>query len=115
MEPLASELPADPLPGAMRTDDPLFPLRLPLVAPDGQAAGWLVLGPHPDGSRFGKEDRKALEELAPPLARALLLAIERSRRENEREAERRSLVERLAQLEQALARVVSPRPEAGAA
>jgi len=112
---LARDLPADPLSAAIRADDPLFPLRLPLVAPDGTTAGWLVLGPHPDGSGYGKEDRKALEELAPPLARALSLAIDRSRREQEREAERRSLVERLAQLEETLARVANPPREAGAA
>jgi hypothetical protein len=115
VERLASDLPLDAEPGAVRSENPIFPLRLALVAADGQTAGWLALGPHPDGSRYGKEDRKALEELAPPLARALLLAIERSHREKEREAERRSLVERLAQLEQTLAQVVTPRPEAGTA
>jgi hypothetical protein len=111
---LVNELPANPSPGALRADDRDFPLRLPLIAPAGETAGWLVLGPHPDGSHYGKEDRKALEELATPLARALSLAVERSRREREREEERRSLVERLAQLEQALAQVVAPPREAGA-
>jgi len=102
---LAAELPSDPVPGVIRADDPELPIRLPLVAPSGSNVGWLLLGPHPDGSLYGKDDRKALEELATPLARALSLAMERARREAEREAERRTLVERLAQLEQMLAQV----------
>jgi hypothetical protein len=110
-ERLAGELPAEPPRGAIRADDSELPLRLALVAPSGPVVGWLVLGPHPDGSGYGRDDRRALEELAPPLARALALSIERARRERERDAERRSLTERLAQLEQALAQVVaSPRP-----
>ena len=114
-ERLADELPAEPARGAMRSDDPELALRVPLIAPEGTAVGWLALGPHPDGSHYGKDDRRTLEELASPLARAFSLAIERFHREKEREAERRSLVERLAQLEQALAQVVSPPHEAGLA
>ena len=104
-ERLADELPVAPVPGLVRADDPRLPIRLPLITPGGTSVGWLVLGSHPDGSLYGNDDRKALEELAPPLARALFLAIERARREAEREAERRTLVQRLAQLEQALAQV----------
>jgi hypothetical protein len=117
-ERLAGELPAAPSRGVMRIGDPELPISLPLITPAGATAGWLALGPHPDGSLYGKDDRKALEELAAPLARALSLAIERSRREHEREAERRTLVERLAQLEQTLAQVAAlnaPPREAGAA
>jgi hypothetical protein len=114
-ERLAGELPAAPEPGVLRADVPEWPLRLPLIDPQGATAGWLALGPHPDGSRYGKDDRRALEELAPPLARALSLAMERARREREREAERRSLTERLAQLEQALAKVMTAPPAAGLA
>jgi hypothetical protein len=111
---LAGELPGEPGPSAMRADDPELPLRLPLIPPGGALAGWLVLGPHPDGSFFGRDDRRALEELAPPLARALAAAMERSNREREREAERLTLTERLAQLESALAQVVTPTPPRGA-
>ncbi len=114
-ERLAGELPSEPPHGAMRANDPALPLRLPLIAPEGATIGWLALGPHPDGSFYGKDDRRALEELATPLARALSLAIQRSHREQEREAERRTLTERLAQLEQTLAQVVTPPREAGAA
>jgi hypothetical protein len=108
-ERLAGELPADPSPGVIRADDPELPLRLPLITRTGATVGWLALGPHPDGSFYGKDDRKALEELAPPLARALSLSIERARRDAEREAERRALAERLAQLEQTLAQVARPK------
>jgi hypothetical protein len=114
-ERLAGESPADPGRGAMRSDAPELPLRLPLIAPEGTTVGWLVVGPHPDGSGYGKDDRRALEELASPLARAFSLAIERFHREKEREAERRSLVDRLAKLEQTLSQVITPPREAGAA
>jgi hypothetical protein len=115
-ERLVEELPTAPSPGVLKADDPALPIRLPLVPAAGDAVGWLVLGPHPDGSLYGKDDRRALEELAAPLARAFSLAIERARREAGREAERRALVERLAQLEQALTQVaeLNSRPrEAG--
>ncbi len=110
VERLADELPLDPSPGALQADDPVLPLRLPLVTRSGANAGWLVLGPHPDGSTYGKDDRAALEELAPPLARAVELAVERARREAAHEAERRTLTDRLAQLEQQLAQVVNLGP-----
>jgi hypothetical protein len=115
-ERLIEELPTAPCPGVLKADDPALPIRLPLVPAAGDAGGWLVLGPHPDGSLYGKDDRRALEELAAPLARAFSLAIERARREAGREAERRALAERLAQLEQALTQVaeLNSRPrEAG--
>ncbi len=111
---LADELPADPAPGVMQADDPVMPLRLPLITRSGTHTGWIALGPHPDGSFYGKEDRKALEELARPLARAIELAIERARRDAAHDAERRTLTDRLAQLEQQLAQVIGPtgpRPE----
>jgi hypothetical protein len=112
---LAGELPGEPAHGVLRADDDALPLRLPLISPDGRTAGWLALGPHPDGSFFGRDDRRALEELAPPLARALAVAVERSRREREREAERLTLTDRLAQLESALAQMVTPPRGAGLA
>ena len=114
---LADELPADPAPGAVRADDPELPLRLPLVSRSGANTGWIVLGPHPDGSAYGKDDRGALEDLAAPLARAIELALERARREAAHEAERRTLTDRLAQLEEQLAKVagLAPPPRPGTA
>ena len=107
---LAEELPDHPAPRAIRSDDPVLPLRLPLVTRSGAHTGWIALGPHPDGSFYGKEDRKALEELARPLARAIELAVERARRDAAHDAERRTLTDRLAQLEQQLAQVIGGQP-----
>lgn len=95
-------LPEASSPGVIGTGDGTLPVALPLISPAGPV-GWLALGPHPDGSLYGRDDRKALEELAPPLARALAVAMERSRRDTEREAERLQLADRLARLEEALA------------
>ncbi|HEY6817351.1 MAG TPA: hypothetical protein VI168_17580, partial [Croceibacterium sp.] len=71
----------------------------------GATAGWLALGPHPDGSLYGKDDRKALAQVASPLARAIEVALERVRREAEREAERRALADQVAELQRKLAEV----------
>jgi hypothetical protein len=105
-ERLAGELPAMAPPGLLQAADRALPLRLPLVTPSGLLIGWLALGPHPDGSLYGKDDRQALEALASPLARALALALERARSNAERDAERRSLGERLATLEGQLSQVL---------
>lgn len=51
--------------------DPLFPLRVPLDAHGHDRVGWLLLGPRPDGSFYGKDEREALAEIAGPVARAL--------------------------------------------
>ena len=114
VERLGNELPDAPSPGVIRTSDPILPIWLPLITPQGQVVGWLALGPHPDGSLYGREDRKALEELSSPLARSLSVAIERSRRDAERESERRTLAERLGQLEQTLAQLAASPRESGA-
>ena len=67
--------------------DPLFPLRVPLRADSVGLVGWLLLGPRPDGSFFGREDRSVLKEIAEPVARAIAIANERTRREAARDAE----------------------------
>jgi len=105
-ERFGTELPPTPAPGLERTGDPELPLRLALLTPGGVLAGWLLLGPHPDGSLYGKDDREALEELASPLARALCLALERARREAEREAAGRKLARRMTRLEKKLGELV---------
>ena len=68
-----------------RNDENPFPLRLPLRCPLGSARGWLVLGPRPDGSYYGKDDLDALLAIAPALQRTLFLV---SEREDERRSER---------------------------
>jgi hypothetical protein len=81
--------------------DPLFPMRVRLCIESGdepETVGWLLLGPRPDGSFFGKDEREALAHIAGPVARAIHIAQLRERREAE--AERR-----LGALEQMVARV----------
>jgi hypothetical protein len=66
-----------------RTDHPandasrsgLFPLRLALRCPTGRIFGWLLIGPRPDGSLYGRDDLDALNEVLPPLRRALAMAM----------------------------------------
>jgi hypothetical protein len=55
----------------------LFPLQLALRCPFGGHHGWLLLGPRPDGSSYGKDDAEALEAVLPALRRALLTSLER--------------------------------------
>jgi hypothetical protein len=73
--------------------DPVFPVRMALRCPFGSVRGWLLLGPRPDGSLYGKDELEALVEIAPPLRRALLAASQRER-EKAREAKRRRAVAR---------------------
>lgn len=64
-----------------RDDSEAFPLRLPLCCPFGSVRGWLLLGPRPDGSFYGKDDLKALTEIARPMQQALFTVAEREARE----------------------------------
>ncbi|MEO5971784.1 MAG: hypothetical protein ABIP91_00255 [Sphingomicrobium sp.] len=65
--------------------DPLFPLRVPLRITHGanESLGWLLIGPRPDGSNLGKDEREALEEIADPIARAIKIVVRREGRERE--------------------------------
>jgi hypothetical protein len=69
--------------------DPLFPMRVPLRVRHGSGApiGWILLGPRPDGSFYGKDEQEALTEIADPVARAVQIA--RLREEREARQERR--------------------------
>jgi hypothetical protein len=64
-----------------RRDDAVFPLRVPLEADGHGRIGWLLLGPRPDGSLSGKDERGTLAEIADPVARALEVAAARENRE----------------------------------
>ena len=66
--------------------DPLFPVRVPLQADGVGLVGWLLLGPRPDGSFYGREERAALADIADPVARALDIATQRGRRDADRRA-----------------------------
>lgn len=54
-----------------------FPLQLALLCPFNGKHGWLLLGPRPDGSNYGKDDVEALEAVLPALRRALIASHER--------------------------------------
>ena len=86
--------------------DLLFPIRLALRCPFGTVRGWLLLGPRPDGSLYGKHELAALEAVLPPLRQALFAT---KSRDDEKQRERRLLramsrkLEDLSQRVQALA------------
>lgn len=60
-----------------RNDEDAFPLHMALRCPLGSIRGWLLLGPRPDGSFYGKDDLEALTEIGRPLQRTLVLVAER--------------------------------------
>jgi hypothetical protein len=60
-----------------RDDEDPFPLRMALRCPLGSIRGWLLLGPRPDGSFYGRDDLEALTEIVRPLQRTLVLVAER--------------------------------------
>jgi hypothetical protein len=61
-----------------RSDDRLFPLRLPLRRGEGEeATGFLLIGPRPDGSVPSKDEQKALREVAEPIARGVRNVVKR--------------------------------------
>ncbi|TKD52887.1 hypothetical protein [Sphingomonas baiyangensis] len=84
------EIAAEPVANAQR--DPLFPMRVPLASEAIGQIGWLLLGPRPDGSLYGRDEREAPVEIAAPVARAIEIA-------RVREARDRALNDRIAALE----------------
>ena len=85
-------------------DDARFPLRIPLRADDEPAlVGWLLLGPRPDGSFYGRDERDALAEIAGPVARAIRIVELREAREQQARAQARRQERRIAALERKLA------------
>ena len=95
-----------PRPGidADRTD-PLFPLRLPLEADGHGRVGWLLLGPRPDGSYYGRDERETLLAIADPVARALEIARQRETREAAERARWQEQATLNARIAQALAAI----------
>ena len=92
-----------------RDDDAAFPLAMALRCPLGNSRAWLLLGPRPDGSFYGRDDLKALTEIAPPLQRALFLVALRDRSEKRQQRRERSLVRQLASLAARIERLEGPR------
>jgi hypothetical protein len=64
-------------------EDRLFPLRVRVEDGSGALVGWLLLGPRPDGSIAGKDEREAVEEIVVPLARSLRIVLNREREKTE--------------------------------
>ena len=58
-------------------DDPVLPMRVALHGDGVGHIGWLLLGPRPDGSLYGRDERHALVAIADPVARALTVATKR--------------------------------------
>lgn len=75
-----------------------FPVRLRLHADGIGDAGWLLLGPRPDDSLIGKDERVVLREIGDPLARALLVSTERQAALAAMEARFTAIERRLADL-----------------
>jgi GAF domain-containing protein len=85
--------------------DPLFPLRVRLCIESGNAPetiGWLLLGPRPDGSFFGKDEREAIEHIAGPVARAIHIAQLREQRDEQAEMRIGALESLIAKLAEAI-------------
>jgi len=95
--------PADGEGSGSEPADPLLPVRVPLDADGCGRVGWLLLGPRPDGSLYGKDEREVLAEVADPVARALHIAGRHSARQARIDARFEALEGRLASLEAALA------------
>jgi len=85
-----------------RDDNAPFPLAMALRCPLGTPRAWLLLGPRPDGSFYGRDDLKALAEIAPSLQRSLFLVAIREQSERRQEMRQRSLARKLAALTQRL-------------
>lgn len=83
-------------------DDPLFPVRVQLREDGAGAIGWILLGPRPDGSFYGKDERKALAEIADPITLAIRIVRERDMRMAEHVTRNRELEQRIATLEKHL-------------
>lgn len=88
--------------------DPFFPMRVPLEADGHGRVGWLLLGPRPDGSFYGKDERDALAAIADPVARAVEIVRTRGVREAQVEGVLASIMERLGRVEQAIAAATAP-------
>jgi hypothetical protein len=79
--------------------DEMFPVRVPLEAEGHGRVGWLLLGPRPDGSLFGKSEFDAIEEVAEPVARAVQVVTMRVAREAELEGRFATIERSIRQLE----------------
>ena len=85
-----------------RDDQASFPLRIALRCPMGEIRAWLLLGPRPDGSFYGKDDLTAMVEIVPPLQRTLFVVVEREAEKLRHQRQIRSFKSAIVGLEQRL-------------
>ncbi|HYD37925.1 MAG TPA: hypothetical protein VEA60_09950, partial [Allosphingosinicella sp.] len=79
------------------TETASFALEVPLRAgPEAAELGTLLVGPRPDGSAPGRDEREALHEVAGPIARAMRVVMLREAKEREMDARFDRLERRLA-------------------
>ncbi|HEX2803100.1 MAG TPA: hypothetical protein VHN55_03860, partial [Sphingomicrobium sp.] len=86
-------------------DDMLFPIRIPLHAEGAGTVGWILLGPRPDGSFYGKDEREALLEIADCVARGISVARRRAERETAHSRATELLTRRVSALESMVKRL----------
>ena len=86
-----------------RDDEASFPLSLALHCQFGTIRGWLLLGPRPDGSFYGRDEREALAAIAVQLQRALFSVVEREAEEKRRNAWQRAMARTIASMDERLA------------
>ncbi|HEY0411828.1 MAG TPA: hypothetical protein VGD66_01645 [Allosphingosinicella sp.] len=99
----------------VETGDPRFPVVLELRRPEGEPLGAILLGPRPDGSLYGKDERRALETIAGPVARDVDVVLRREAAARARAAEIGRLKTRIRALETRLAAPLGPGGSAAAA
>jgi hypothetical protein len=95
--------------------DPDFPLRIPLAMEGEPTFGWILLGPRPDGSFYGRDEREALAAIADPVARAITIVAQREATETIHMQTTTRLSARIEQLEEAVARLMRRRRPVAAA
>jgi hypothetical protein len=64
-------LPSRSLLSSRDSSDPIFPLRLRFGNVKSDRGAWLLLGPRPDGTLYGKEDLDAVRSILPAFEQAL--------------------------------------------
>lgn len=82
--------------------DSVFPLRVPLrlsYSTSQEPVGWFLIGPRPDGSFYGAEERGAICFVAGPIGRALHVAALRQRGWDDLHSRCNELSARLSMLE----------------
>lgn len=82
-----------------------FPVRIPLSIDHQEAeVGTLLIGPRPDGTVVGKDERQALLDVADPIARAIRVVQQREARDETTRRALARLSKRLKSVEAALGR-----------